>query len=1536
MAATDIYESIARSIVSSACSAAQSISIGPLLAAELERNPQGADALQVARTLRQVLQVERESDEKEKARKILHAYTASLLQSPSAIPNHERLGLVAALCDDQLLMKLLNETVQALKAALQFAAEAHPTSDDAFAVNLIQILAGYLPSSFSPIDQTQAPNSTSSGGETGVPQHGKLLEFWNMLFTTEHWRSFSPGSLRPVADQLPALLLMTSGLRDEKIATAALGVMGALVRSSSMNLDIHASEMIWKAVRPLLSASVHVDAVLTLWLRWIDAENPIVQPQLEVLQSEEYWMFIQTGLATGFSERRKYAMYLLMNSLSKIPQGHKIDTRIMKLPNGPTNKTKTTWAKYTTLLEITSLSTSPNQLRDAMPDIKRLLDSSSDIPASWMVILVALGFQSGSSSVQRTMWEFITELEGRQLAKLFGEIEGRRFLRDILLPYSSTGNLFNVRISNPSHCGHGLNLSNFLQRLLKSLDHSAKECAMVLLENLDTRADALFPPARIFILKGLCDGVKDIKFLEQNYLDRLVGIARMRRAAKLKVDIAISAILRLILHADVEMLGLDAVLGCVAEVALDKLYLMTPDYVDALSQHLNSLGTEKVIPHLESVIRSTTDMNISSEGPTMNALYKEVVSLLVLGYTDKTSEFFKEWRSQSLLAYDVNRLRVMTLLASAQNIYPRIFTMLVGSADNALQPFAEFAANRVAPEHRPYLVQYLHALGSDSRVLGCVQPGLRCEQESALLKTARLTWGAIKNWDSASATTEWKVMSKLAYLCSESYRIMNTTNTVVSSPSFEELLKILSTVSAPTLGQNKHDNLDMTSGFEKYTASLFQLLQLTVLNTAPENISSTLVATTLDMLPKFLRFMEHESVLMAINFIISLATKVPGTLKAYPNLPERIQQLWEIADVSNRADTAKVNHAFISMLLHANILGLTSENEDMSEAVTSTITVLFEKAVGKRSIRPKISKALRDAFLAAPDTITRCNWLIDVILHLIEMPTIAKDPDFYLEEAIAGIFDELMPFESDDTPHSLQENHYQLYNGDPELFSRVYACDLLSRMNPGNTAQSEFVHEVRNRLFEPWKKNFLGMQVYVAWKKASALQTLVLTENFVARERAEGFLDELFEMCLAHEPHPRYRFQMEWIVALCFIRHPELRDKLWSYARSVAIGNPKLMSSVIKVGLMVARELSSQYQEEFFTELVYTVLPLTSNSKAGLRHHAIAMVLELWEDANRFNFTVLTSNPIFSRIYTAIVGSTFYKEHADQKDFRTFNPKENLSFAGIFAGSYLQGGDEVQTVPPMMFEAATTGVSDSPSSIPVFTTSQIEQLSKTSTSTTIPAGKVEYKATLSSDLLAAASPTPLQTKSQSWDVSSLLRTSTSSQPSTTPTPSSTYQVILVASLIDKPVNLGGLSRVSEIMGVSTLIVSDLALTKKPDFLSTSVHSESWLPMEEVKIDGVPEYLRKVRTQGWEIVGIEQTDSSVILGKDEVASGDGKHGRRFGGKTVLVLGTERFGMPPEVLTEMDWCVEIPQVGVTRSMNVQTAAAVVLFEWRRQVG
>lgn len=53
--------------------------------------------------------------------------------------------------------------------------------------------------------------------------------------------------------------------------------------------------MIWNAVKPLLSASVHIDAVLTVWLRWINASNPDVRPQVSMLQEEEYWSLIQAS-----------------------------------------------------------------------------------------------------------------------------------------------------------------------------------------------------------------------------------------------------------------------------------------------------------------------------------------------------------------------------------------------------------------------------------------------------------------------------------------------------------------------------------------------------------------------------------------------------------------------------------------------------------------------------------------------------------------------------------------------------------------------------------------------------------------------------------------------------------------------------------------------------------------------------------------------------------------------------------------------------------------------------------------------------------------------------------------------------------------------------------------------------------------------------------------------------------------------------------------------------------------------------------------
>jgi tRNA guanosine-2'-O-methyltransferase len=154
------------------------------------------------------------------------------------------------------------------------------------------------------------------------------------------------------------------------------------------------------------------------------------------------------------------------------------------------------------------------------------------------------------------------------------------------------------------------------------------------------------------------------------------------------------------------------------------------------------------------------------------------------------------------------------------------------------------------------------------------------------------------------------------------------------------------------------------------------------------------------------------------------------------------------------------------------------------------------------------------------------------------------------------------------------------------------------------------------------------------------------------------------------------------------------------------------------------------------------------------------------------------------------------------------------------------------------------------------------------------------------------------------------------------------EMILIATFVDSPYNLGGLSRVAEIFGCSALHISDLGVLKDSAFTSVSVTSESNLNIVQTPPPILKGFLRSKRAEGWTILGVEQTDSSIVLG-DEKAP-------KLPKKVVIVMGTEKTGIPPDVLVECDSCVEIKQWGLTRSLNVQTAAAAVLYEWRREWG
>jgi len=84
------------------------------------------------------------------------------------------------------------------------------------------------------------------------------------------------------------------------------------------------------------------------------------------------------------------------------------------------------------------------------------------------------------------------------------------------------------------------------------------------------------------------------------------------------------------------------------------------------------------------------------------------------------------------------------------------------------------------------------------------------------------------------------------------------------------------------------------------------------------------------------------------------------------------------------------------------------------------------------------------------------------------------------------------------------------------------------------------------------------------------------------------------------------------------------------------------------------------------------------------------------------------------------------------------------------------------------------------------------------------------------------------------------------------------------------------------------------------------------------------WLNQRKEEGYNIVGIEQTSSSQCLSKLE-----------FGAKTVLLLGKEKEGIPVEFLQVVDVCVEIPQLGIIRSLNVHVSGAISIWEYTKQM-
>ena len=82
-------------------------------------------------------------------------------------------------------------------------------------------------------------------------------------------------------------------------------------------------------------------------------------------------------------------------------------------------------------------------------------------------------------------------------------------------------------------------------------------------------------------------------------------------------------------------------------------------------------------------------------------------------------------------------------------------------------------------------------------------------------------------------------------------------------------------------------------------------------------------------------------------------------------------------------------------------------------------------------------------------------------------------------------------------------------------------------------------------------------------------------------------------------------------------------------------------------------------------------------------------------------------------------------------------------------------------------------------------------------------------------------------------------------------------------------------------------------------------------------------LRQLRKAGHQIYAAHFSDQAVDFRKPDYTK-----------PTAIVLGTEKFGVSEAALAECDGEIIIPMIGMTQSLNVSVATALILYEAQRQ--
>lgn len=85
-------------------------------------------------------------------------------------------------------------------------------------------------------------------------------------------------------------------------------------------------------------------------------------------------------------------------------------------------------------------------------------------------------------------------------------------------------------------------------------------------------------------------------------------------------------------------------------------------------------------------------------------------------------------------------------------------------------------------------------------------------------------------------------------------------------------------------------------------------------------------------------------------------------------------------------------------------------------------------------------------------------------------------------------------------------------------------------------------------------------------------------------------------------------------------------------------------------------------------------------------------------------------------------------------------------------------------------------------------------------------------------------------------------------------------------------------------------------------------------------------VKKLRLEGWIIIGIEQTENSQFLNNFQFETSS---------RYAFIFGNEVNGVDQEVLEQCDAVLEIPQIGTKHSLNISISAGIIAWDYYSKI-